>query len=127
MSGNFRLVILVSVGAVLGANARFWLGRWLAATWPTGFPLTTLLINGSGSVLLGALAAVPREQPLGNGEIYALLGVGFLGAYTTFSTFSLETLRLLQNGLHAQAAGYALGSPLLGVEGAAFGWWLVRR
>ena len=127
MSGNLRLAILVSVGAVLGANARYWLGRWLTATWPMNFPFATLLINGSGSVLLGALVAVPRNHALANGEMYALLGVGFLGAYTTFSTFSVETLRLLQNGFPIQAVGYALGSPLLGVAGAALGWWLVRR
>lgn len=121
-----RLMLWISVGAIVGANARFLLGRWITATWSGNFPLATWVINISGSIALGALAALPRSQSIGGGSLYALLGIGFLGAYTTFSTFSLESLRLWDNGLTAPALLYTVSSPVVGIIGAALGWSLVR-
>ncbi|HEY1015537.1 MAG TPA: fluoride efflux transporter CrcB [Herpetosiphonaceae bacterium] len=117
---------LIALGAVAGANARYWLGRWVAGVWPGAFPLATLLINLSGSLALGGLAGWPKAQAAWGGGLALLLGVGFLGAYTTFSTFSVELARLLQDGRTALALGYGLASAVGGVLAAAVGFRLAK-
>jgi CrcB protein len=87
-----RLLAVISIGGVIGAEARYGLGRWITHG-PTGFPLSTLLINISGALLLGVLMAVistRRVPPLTR----PFLGVGVLGGYTTFSTFAVDTVGL---------------------------------
>ena len=115
--------LLVSLGGVLGANARLLIGAWIAARWERGFPLGTFLINVSGSLLIGIYtAAAQRHGWHENGRFFCC--VGFLGAFTTFSTFSLESLKLLQDGHPDTALKYILGSLLCGLASAAAGWWL---
>jgi fluoride exporter len=92
-------IILIMLGAALGAAARFALAQWAAAHFGASFPYGTLLINISGSFLLGfiytiLLRANPATAPLAR----AFLGVGLLGGYTTFSSFSYETSQLLLEG-----------------------------
>lgn len=105
---------LVFVGAGLGANARYWLGLWAVRRFGEGFPWGTLLINVSGSLLIGAFIGLSeaRGWPLG---WRLLIAVGVLGGYTTFSTFSYETLRLLGKGTSGLALLYVVGSVLAGL------------
>jgi CrcB protein len=87
-------IVLLTVGGAVGTNARYWLGVWIAShRWTEHFPLATFVINVSGSLLLG-LIVVPLHNRLPSWWI--LLGVGFCGGYTTFSTFALETIHLIR-------------------------------
>jgi fluoride exporter len=91
-------VIWISLGGVFGANARYWLGGWVQQRWGAAFPSGTLVINLSGSFLLGLLMALVTERYVTpfTPTLRLALGIGFLGAYTTFSTFTYETLMQLE-------------------------------
>ena len=102
-------IILLSLGGALGTNARYWLSVWIHdQRWTAHFPLATLLINLTGSLLLGVLV-VPFHSRLPHWWI--LLGVGFCGGYTTFSTFAWETVVLL----HEKQTGHAIANVVLSV------------
>jgi len=91
--------LLVGVGGFLGANARFVVARLVGALFETRFPLGTFIINMSGSFLLGVLGAIIAQKMLPGSEAVRLaLGVGFLGAFTTYSAFEYETHALLEDG-----------------------------
>jgi len=96
--------LVISIGAVLGANARFILGRWVADRMGAGFPYGTLIINVSGSFLIGIVLTVATQRAIAPSWFQPALAIGFLGAYTTFSTFSYETLSLVNAGSVAAAA-----------------------
>jgi CrcB protein len=121
-------VALLALGGGLGTNARYWLGR--AVTRFKGdapFPWATFLINVSGSALLGLCAAAYLNHPdPARKNWYLLLGTGFCGGFTTFSTFSLETLTLLQEGRPWTAAAYALGSVAFGLLAVWAAWRLLK-
>lgn len=106
--------LAISIGAVLGANTRFLVGGWIAERWGTSFPLGTLVINVSGSLLIGLILALSTDR-LTPEWFRPLLAIGFLGSYTTFSTFSFETLALVQSGALGLAAVNIVAS-----VGAAF-------
>jgi CrcB protein len=91
--------LLVGVGGFVGANARFVIARLVGAAFETRFPLGTFVINISGSFLLGVLGTIIALKVMPNSEAMRLaLGVGFLGAFTTFSTFEFETHALFEDG-----------------------------
>jgi CrcB protein len=91
--------ILVGVGGFIGANARFVVARLVGALLETRFPMGTFVINVSGSFLLGVLGTLVAQRVMPNSESMRLaLGVGFLGAFTTFSTFEFETHALIDDG-----------------------------
>lgn len=91
-------IVAISIGAVLGANARYLLGGWVADRLGAGFPFGTLLINLSGSFLLGLILAMISDRAVAPTWVRAGLAVGLIGSYTTFSTFSAETLGLITSG-----------------------------
>ncbi|MDP5226788.1 MULTISPECIES: fluoride efflux transporter CrcB [Arthrobacter] len=92
----------------VGAVARFMLDGAVRRRWPTDFPFATLLINVTGSFALGLLAGAVAAHHLGP-EALLIAGTGFLGGYTTFSTASLETVRLLHNREPLRAVLYGIG------------------
>jgi CrcB protein len=108
--------LLVGLGGFLGANARYLVARWADASVGGRFPLGTLLVNVAGSFFLGLLGAlvVARVVP-GADALRLALGVGFLGAFTTFSTFEYETHSLLEDGLWLAAAANVALSVFLGL------------
>jgi CrcB protein len=118
-------VTLLSVGGAAGANARYWLGAVVRSLWGVpAFPWITFAINVSGSVVLGFVAGLCLGRPDdARKSWYLLLGTGFCGGFTTFSTFSLELLQLVQEGRLAAATGYAVGSVAAGVLGV----WLALK
>ncbi|HXF71324.1 MAG TPA: CrcB family protein [Actinomycetota bacterium] len=110
-------LVAVALGGALGALARYALEGLIAPRQRGPFPLSTLVVNVSGSAALGILAGAA-----GPGGVPPLLGAGFLGAFTTFSTFTYETVRLLEDGAWRQAAwNLALSGPLaFAAAGAGF-------
>ncbi|MGE0392276.1 MAG: fluoride efflux transporter CrcB [Vicinamibacterales bacterium] len=117
--------LLVGAGGFLGAIARY-LTTNAIGTSASGIPWATFVINVSGSLLLGALGTAATRGLIGAPEPVRLaLGVGFLGAFTTFSTFSVETNHLIQTDDWPMAMLYAAGSVVAGLAavraGAAIG------
>jgi CrcB protein len=113
--------LLISAGAVLGANARYWLGDWAAQKWGSSFPYGTLLINVTGSLLLGFFMTLATERLILDPRWRLFFAVGFLGAYTTFSTFSFESFNLLFKGQWLLGLANLLGSTLIGVLAVGLG------
>jgi len=119
-----RAFALIGLGGVLGANARYLVSIWAARRWGTAFPWGTLLINLSGSFALGFLLELLAARFGNDLDARLLLGTGFLGAYTTFSTFAFETVALGRQRDHGPALANAIGSAALGIAGAAAGFYL---
>lgn len=124
---TLRTFLLISLGAICGANARYLVSSFAVTRWGIAFPWGTLLINVSGSFLIGLVLAVVASRFDNSPGARALLVTGFLGAYTTFSTFSFETVALGQRAAYLSAFTYALGSVVLGVAGAFLGILLGNR
>lgn len=108
-------LFIVALGGGIGCACRFAIGHHFGKL--GSFPWATFGINVAGSLLLGVLFIVAKDRP----TLLALLGAGFCGGFTTFSTFSLETLAMLQSGRWIEAAAYAQGSVLAGLLGAWLG------
>jgi CrcB protein len=121
-----REFLLISIGAALGANARYWLANWFAQRLGVEFPWGTLFINVTGSLLIGLILTLLGQRLLADPAYRLLLVTGFLGAYTTFSTFSYETVALLQAGAYVAALGNAFNSVALGLTATVAGIWLAR-
>jgi CrcB protein len=108
--------LLVGVGGFIGANARFVVARLVGALFETRFPLGTFVINVSGSFLLGVLGTLVAQKVMPNSESMRLaLGVGFLGAFTTFSTFEFETHALFDDGSWLTATTNIFASLFVGL------------
>lgn len=120
---SVRLADLIAVmaGAGIGGGLRFTLGMWIAQNTKGVFPWHTFAINVIGSFLLGLLMGIAAERSMLTSTLVLFLGVGLLGGFTTFSTFSYESLTLLERGMLAQGVGYMTGSLLLGLVGATIG------
>ncbi len=104
----------VGLGGFLGANARYLLGGYIADRWGTVFPYGTFVINVTGSFILGFFMAYAQERPWVAPGARLMFAVGFVGAYTTFSTFEYETMRLIQQRELLLATWNIVGSLLSG-------------
>ena len=112
------IYIAIAVGGSLGAITRYWVSsttyQWLGQ----GFPYGTLMVNLLGSLVMGFLSVILIHRfPVGEAVRIGLLA-GFLGSFTTFSTFAMDTLHLTGNGALLKAAGYVLCSVLFCIVGA---------
>jgi CrcB protein len=105
----------------VGANARYFLAVWSARRFGAALPVGTLIINVSGSFLVGLVLTLIADRAVEDPAWRLALAVGFCGAYTTFSTYSFETVALLQQGAYALAALYSLGSVALGLGSVVAG------
>ena len=108
-------LVLIGLGGFAGAIARYLVDGWVSGLTRGGFPWGTLAINTSGSFLLGLLAALTIDRSLLSPEIRGPVMIGFIGAYTTFSTWMLESSRLLEAGNWTAALGNVLGSVVIGL------------
>jgi CrcB protein len=117
------LVLFVAVGGALGAVARYGLSGWVQSVAGGTFPWGTLVVNVLGCFLLGFAFRVLQLSAV-SPALRGAVTVGFLGAFTTFSTFGLETVGLLQDGRWARAVAYAGGSVAVGLVAVLAGLWL---
>lgn len=113
-------VLLIALGGSLGAIARYGLATWIYQQTGTSFPWGTFIINITGSLAIGFLAEL-FETTLAPAGWRSFLTIGFLGAYTTFSTFSLETFNLLRDGEIRLAAGNVLLSTIASLMAVVIG------
>jgi CrcB protein len=114
------LFLAVAVGGFVGAPSRYLLDRAISGRVESDLPWGTFFVNISGAFVLGLGTGLVLSRHLSRvGE--ALLGTGFCGAYTTFSTFTYETLRLIEDGELLEAAGNVVVSVIVGLAGAAAG------
>lgn len=114
------IIALLALAGGLGAGTRFTVDGLLRSWFRTALPVGTMIINTSGSLLLGFLAGVVLAQHADPG-LQVVLGTGFMGGYTTFSTASFETVRLIQAGRTGFALVNGVGTLVVTVAAAALG------
>ena len=108
-----KYLLFVALGGASGAVSRYLLANWVHSLWEGKLPLGTLLVNMVGSFAIGIIYVLLVERQMIHPDWRGVLMVGFLGAFTTFSTFSLETISLLEAGHIWHALAYMIGSALL--------------
>jgi CrcB protein len=119
-------LVLIAAGGAAGAVARYLVDTAVLDRFAGAFPLGILVVNASGAFVLGVLAALIIDRGVLPSDLRSPLLVGFLGAYTTFSTLMLDSWRLVEDGLPALAAVNIAGSVALGVAAVVAGLWLGR-
>ena len=119
-----KTLLLVAAGGALGAVLRYLVGNWLPSE---PFPWTTLGCNLVGSILLGGLACAAVSHEMVSEQVMLFLGIGILGAFTTLSTYSVDSIRLYQNEEWAALAGYVLATSIGGSVLALLSWLGVDR
>lgn len=119
-------MLWIGIAGGLGTALRYGLTLGLAQTLGTEFPFGTLTVNLLGSFLLGVVAEVFAGATFAGTDLRLVLGVGVMGGFTTYSSFNLEVLRLLEQGAHTKALGY-VGATLLGCLLAGAGGLAVAR
>lgn len=121
-----QTVIAIAAGGALGAVIRHFVNNSAVALWGSAFPWGILLINVSGSFVMGLLAGLLAHIWDPSQTLRAFLTVGFLGGFTTFSAFSLDTMLLIERGEFFLAGLYMVSSVVLAVGALAAGLYLVR-
>lgn len=124
---KLNAILLVGLGGFLGAISRYLVGTAVAARWGTSWPYGTFIINITGCFAIAFFLTLTTERLVLHEGWRFFFPTGFVGAYTTFSTFEYETMRLVQDGAWKRALSYVMLSVLVGflaVIGAA---WTARR
>lgn len=105
---------MVGFGGFLGSVARFWIGSYITYRMGARFPYGTFVINISGSFLIGLIVTLLAERAHWSPNLLYLIPIGFIGAYTTFSTFVFEAFRSVRIGDHLMALLYVMLSVIIG-------------
>lgn len=117
------ILIAISLGCAVGAVARYQVGIWVAGLSQSGFPWNTLVVNITGSLLIGCfMASAQQADALG----WLMLTQGFCGGYTTYSSFGIQTILLYRQGKPKQALGNIAANFILCLAGVAAGFQLVN-
>jgi len=121
-------VLFVAVGGAIGSVTRYLVGGWIASRYGSAFPYGTLVINVTASFIIGFFLAFAQERVNLNPNWRLFVAVGFVGGYSTFSTFEYEAIRLLQEREVLLGSIYMIGSVVTGgiaaVGGIALGSWI---
>lgn len=115
--------LVVGMGGALGAVARYWATEWVRTWAGDAFPWGTLAVNVVGSFALGVLMVLLQSMAP-SAQARQFLAIGFLGSFTTFSTFSHEVVELTRTGELVRAGGYAAGSVIVGMAAVVLGAYL---
>jgi CrcB protein len=115
------ILLMVSLGAALGAPARYLTDRVIQSRHGSVFPWGTLIVNVVGSLVLGLLLGIARNHDV-PADVLAAVGTGFCGALTTYSTFGFETIRLVEDGARLYALLNVLFSVIVGLVAAGLGY-----
>lgn len=113
-SRNMETFLLISFGAVMGANLRYWVGLWAASALGTSFPYGNLIINLTGSFILGFFMTLAMDRLLLDPRWRIFFAIGFLGSYTTFSSYTYESMNLILDNQWLSGLLNLFGSALLG-------------
>jgi fluoride exporter len=105
---------MVGLGGFFGSIARFWVGAYITYRMGAKFPYGTFIINISGSFLIGLIVTLLADRTHWNPNLLYLIPIGFIGAYTTFSTFEFEAFRSIRSGDLALALFYVVSSVIVG-------------
>ncbi len=120
------MILFICFGGVLGTLSRYYLGKWIMSHRLFMFPLGTWVINITGSLLLGVLFSLHLQSSFPD-WIWGMFGIGFCGAYTTFSTFGLETISLIKSGKLKLCALYVISSVGLGILAVFIGMSVIQH
>ena len=120
MSDALSKILLVGAGGFVGSNLRYWVGVWLQTLFPSEVPWSTMIINVSGSMAAGLFMGLATQDKWPE-PWKLLIAIGLLGGFTTFSAFSVEAARLLEQRAFGAAAMYIGGSLFLCLIGAIVG------
>ena len=123
----FKDSLWVALGAVIGANLRYGVGRFVGRAIPVDFPFGTLLINITGSFILGAFFMWARQHEYVNDNWRLVVAVGFCGGYTTFSSFAWESYALIREGRWEISLAYIFASNVLGLLAVVAGAMLATK
>jgi len=118
--------VWIGLGSIAGANSRYALGRWFVDRYGAGMPYGTFVINITGALIIGFLMTLLTETFVTDPRWRLMLVVGFLGSYTTFSTYTYDAFVLAENGAWARAAAYVIGSNVIGLLACIGGVLLAR-
>ncbi len=124
---SVRLIWYVALGGAAGSALRYVIATWIQARSGSVFPVGTVIVNISGSLLLGLVLRYALETPVVSPEVRALLTTGVIGGYTTFSTFSYETAALIEDGDWRRAALYVGLSVVVSLAGTFVGFAAARE
>jgi CrcB protein len=119
-------LVAVAIGGAIGAVARFAIGHWAGTQWPRHAHWATLCINALGSLVLGVVAAWMLARPWPE-WVHRGVAIGLLGAFTTYSTFAMETVKLHEGERLMTAIGYVIATTVACVVLAAVGYWVTTK
>lgn len=120
-----KLLFFAGVGGFVGTCARYLVGRWCTEAYPGSFPVGTLVVNLVGCLLIGLLYGIIERYDALSREHTLLLVTGLCGGFTTFSTFALDTLTMIDRGAWATVAIYLAVSLIVGIVLVALGRYLI--
>lgn len=120
------VIVAVGLGGGIGALIRYFVASWVQPSWWPGFPFGIFVVNITGGLVMGLIAALAALKLQMTPEVRAFLTTGILGGYTTFSTFSLDSALLIERGAWAQAVTYVICSVVLSILAIFIGLWTVR-
>jgi fluoride exporter len=119
-------LLAVGVGGFVGSVARFWVSGVVSRWFNSGFPYGTLAVNVLGCMLLGGMMSLVEFRQLFGPHLRALIALGMLGGFTTFSTFGYETFALLRDNEYLLALGNVAANVVVGVLAVFAGWFLAK-
>jgi len=119
-------VLLVALGGAIGSVFRYVIGFGVLAVFPKSFPVGTLLVNIVGAFIIGVVSEFAYKVTPIHSSLYVFITIGILGGFTTFSSFSLESVNMLEAGRIAAGAMYIIASVVLSLGGVLLGKMLIR-